>query len=120
MRHVLTLVSAAVVGSLLCGCPGGRDTPPAGAAPAAPMPEKVEAKGLHNVYRLSETLYSGSSPEGDEGFASLQRLGVKTVISVDGARPDVERAHKYGLRYVHLPIGYDGVPEGQALRIARA
>jgi protein tyrosine phosphatase (PTP) superfamily phosphohydrolase (DUF442 family) len=80
----------------------------------------VEAAGLHNVYRLTERLYSGSSPEGDAGFASLRKLGVRTVISVDGARPDVERARKHGLRYVHLPIGYDGVPEAQALRIARA
>jgi hypothetical protein len=47
-------------------------------------------------------------------------LGIRTVISVDGARPDLERAHRYGLRYVQLPIGYDGVPERQALRIARA
>jgi protein tyrosine phosphatase (PTP) superfamily phosphohydrolase (DUF442 family) len=80
----------------------------------------VEAPGLHNVFRLTANLYSGSSPEGDEGFASLQKLGVKTVISVDGARPEVERAHKYGLRYVHLPIGYDGVPRRQGLRLARA
>jgi protein tyrosine phosphatase (PTP) superfamily phosphohydrolase (DUF442 family) len=47
-------------------------------------------------------------------------MGIKTIISVDGARPDVERARKYGLRYVHLPIGYDGVPRDQALRLARA
>ena len=39
---------------------------------------------------------------------------------MDGARPDVERAHKFGLRYVHLPIGYEGVPEDQGKRIAKA
>ena len=71
----------------------------------------VDAPGLHNVYRLTDKLLSGSGPEGDEGFASLQQLGVKTVLSVDGARPDVARARRFGLRYVHLPIGYDGVPE---------
>jgi protein tyrosine phosphatase (PTP) superfamily phosphohydrolase (DUF442 family) len=80
----------------------------------------VEAPGLHNVHRLSGRLLCGSSPDGEEGFRSLQRLGVQTVISVDGARPEVERARKYGLRYVHLPIGYDGVPAAQALRLARA
>src|SRR5262249_25055290 len=80
----------------------------------------IKAPGLHNVYRITNKLLSGSSPDGDEGFRSLQKLGVRTVISVDGARPDVERAHKYGLRYVHLPIGYDGVPPEQSLRIARA
>jgi hypothetical protein len=97
--------------------------PPRGGPPAgsqAPRGDRVEAPGLHNVYRLSKKLLSGSSPEGDVGFASLQKLGVKTVLSVAGARPDVARARRHGLRYVHLPIGYDGVPRAQALRIARA
>jgi protein tyrosine phosphatase (PTP) superfamily phosphohydrolase (DUF442 family) len=107
---------------LIPGCGGGSSQPetPASSEPAKVELGKVEAAGLHNVFRLSEKLYSGSSPDSDEGFASLKRLGVRTVISVDGARPDVERAHKYGLRYVHLPIGYDGVPHDQGLRIARA
>ena len=65
-------------------------------------------------------MLSGSSPDGDAGFRSLQELGVRTIISVDGARPDIERAHQFGMRYVHLPIGYDGVPRQQMLRIARA
>jgi protein tyrosine phosphatase (PTP) superfamily phosphohydrolase (DUF442 family) len=120
MRWFTATACLSVVSGLLCGCPRGADTPPAATDSAPQEPEQIEAKGLHNVYRLSATLYSGSSPDGDEGFASLQQLGVKTVISVDGARPDVEQAHKYGLRYVHLPIGYDGVPEEQGLRIARA
>lgn len=83
-------------------------------------PDRVEAEGLHNVFRVSPRLFSGSVPEGDAGFRSLKRLGVKTVISVDGARPDVELARKYGMRYVHLPFGYDGIPRDTALRIARA
>src|SRR5207237_1872933 len=37
-----------------------------------------------------------------------------------GARPDVALARQYGLRYVHLPIGYDGVSPAQALRLAKA
>jgi protein tyrosine phosphatase (PTP) superfamily phosphohydrolase (DUF442 family) len=81
---------------------------------------KVEAAGLHNVYRITEKLYSGSSPDGDEGFRSLEKLGVKTIISVDGMKPDVEAAHKHGMRYVHLPIGYDGVPEDTGWKLARA
>jgi protein tyrosine phosphatase (PTP) superfamily phosphohydrolase (DUF442 family) len=120
MRRAPSLVFLSVVMALLFGCPRGADNPPAGSEAARGGPEKVEAKGLHNVYRLNEKLYSGSSPEGDDGFESLQRLGIRTIITVDGARPDVERAHKFGMRYVHLPIGYDGVPEQQGLRIARA
>jgi protein tyrosine phosphatase (PTP) superfamily phosphohydrolase (DUF442 family) len=75
---------------------------------------------LHNVLLVTDGLYSGSSPEGDAGFRSLVGLGVRTVVTVDGARPDVTRAREFGLRYVHLPIGYDGVPREQALRLARA
>jgi protein tyrosine phosphatase (PTP) superfamily phosphohydrolase (DUF442 family) len=86
--------------------------------PSGPVP--VKAKGLHNVFRITDKIYSGNSPEGNEGFQSLQSLGIKTVISVDGARPDVERARKFGLRYVHIPIGYNGVPRDRALQIARA
>jgi protein tyrosine phosphatase (PTP) superfamily phosphohydrolase (DUF442 family) len=76
--------------------------------------------GLHNVIRVSDTLYSGSCPDGDDGFASLAKLGVKTIISVDGAKPDVDRAKKSGMRYVHLPIGYDGISQDQALALAKA
>jgi protein tyrosine phosphatase (PTP) superfamily phosphohydrolase (DUF442 family) len=85
----------------------------AGAAP-------IELPGLHNVIRVSEKLVSGSSPEGDVGFESLRSLGIKTIITVDGARPEVDRARKFDLRYVHLPIGYDGISQEQANRLARA
>lgn len=76
--------------------------------------------GLHNVLRITDKLLSGSVPEGDTGFQTLQKLGVKTIITVDGAKPEVERAKKFGMRYVHLPIGYDSVPADQGLRLAKA
>jgi protein tyrosine phosphatase (PTP) superfamily phosphohydrolase (DUF442 family) len=87
--------------------------------PSSPKAERAHP-GLSNVLQVTEKLISGSAPEGDEGFQSLVDLGVKTIISVDGATPEVERAKRFGLRYVHLPIGYDGVPREQGLRIARA
>ena len=83
-------------------------------------PEKLGAPGLPNAYRLHPRVISGGQPAGDEAFATLKELGVKTVISVDGARPEVELAKKYGLRYVHLPHGYDGVPDERARELAKA
>jgi protein tyrosine phosphatase (PTP) superfamily phosphohydrolase (DUF442 family) len=106
-RRVLVLILAAG-----CGAPT--------ATPTRPAPTPVEVEGLHNVYRLSDRLYSGSGPEGDAGFAALQALGVKTVISVDGATPDAATAERYGLRYVHVPVSYDGIPREKAWRMARA
>ncbi len=88
-----------------------------------PTPEKLEdPAGIHNLLKLSERVYSGSEPHGEEAFKNLQKLGVKTVVSVDGARPNLELAAKYGLRYVHIPIGYHGVdaePAKALVRVAR-
>lgn len=81
--------------------------------------EASSCPGLHNVLRISERLYSGSEPHGDEGFASLAKLGITTVVSVDGAKPDLESARKHGLRYVHIPIGYDGVSKNAGNSLTR-
>jgi protein tyrosine phosphatase (PTP) superfamily phosphohydrolase (DUF442 family) len=90
------------------------------ADPPADAPVKVDAAGVPNLIRLSDRIYQGAMPQGDVGFASLEKLGVKTVITVDGARPDLEDAHKHGIRYVHLPISYGGMTREQALRVAKA
>ena len=80
----------------------------------------VDLPALKNVVRLSATLYTGAAPEGDAGFRALHRLGIKTIITVDGAPPEVERARRYGMRYVHLPFGYDGCPLPTANVIVKA
>ncbi len=117
-------VSLLTLAVLAGGCQSGKGTgttpDKAGRAANAPVSEEVKAEGLHNVFRITDKLLSGSSPDGDEGFRSLKALGVKTIISVDGARPDLDSAHQFGLRYVHLPIGYDGMTRQRALQIAKA
>jgi hypothetical protein len=55
---------------------------------AAPDNSTIEVEGLHNVFRVTEKLYSGSGPESAASFKALQKLGIKTLIPVDGARPD--------------------------------
>jgi protein tyrosine phosphatase (PTP) superfamily phosphohydrolase (DUF442 family) len=87
---------------------------------AAEPPERLALPGIENAFRLGPRLYSGGEPRGAEAFAALKALGVKTIISVDGARPDVETARHFGIRYAHLPVGYDGVPRAQAIRIIQA
>jgi protein tyrosine phosphatase (PTP) superfamily phosphohydrolase (DUF442 family) len=119
VKRLLPLLIA-LAAAIAAGCRREPDAATPDAGPAATVDDHPELPGLHNVFRIADRLYSGSSPEGDDGFRSLQRLGVRTVITVDGARPDVERARRFGLRYVHLPIGYDGVPAEQAYRLARA
>ncbi len=102
--------------------PAAPDTAQA-ARPALPKVSDntpVDAPGLHNVVAFAPELLSGSVPEGDAGFDSLKSWGVLTIISVDGAIPDIERAKVRGMRYVHLPIGYHGFDEARKLELARA
>ncbi len=81
---------------------------------------RLDHAGLPNAFQVHANVISGGVPDGDEGFMQLKRIGVKTIISVDGARPDVETAKKFGLRYVHLPHGYDGISSSHARTLAKA
>jgi protein tyrosine phosphatase (PTP) superfamily phosphohydrolase (DUF442 family) len=101
---------------VLSGLAAGAWSMATGAEPA----QALETKTLHNVFKIEGGLYSGNAPENEDGFRELQKLGVKTIITVDGAEPDVELAHKFGMRYVHLPIGYDGVPEARRVELVKA
>lgn len=87
---------------------------------AAELPHKIESKHLPNPVQITEKVISGGLPEGDAAFAELAELGVRTVISVDGQTPDVAMAEKHGLKYVHLPHGYDGIPKERVKELAKA
>ncbi|MDG2221546.1 MAG: hypothetical protein P8L85_09210, partial [Rubripirellula sp.] len=78
------------------------------------------ALALPNAFRIHSELFSGGTPSGDLGFAQLERLGIKTIVSVDGAKPDVAAAERHGMRYVHLPHGYEGISETHRRRLAKA
>ncbi len=84
------------------------------------LPQAMTLPGIENAFQASPLVYSGGQPDGDAAFGALQRLGVRVVISVDGTRPDVDRAARFGLRYVHLPHGYDGIPAGTVAGLVKA
>jgi protein tyrosine phosphatase (PTP) superfamily phosphohydrolase (DUF442 family) len=88
--------------------------------PADGPAKSLDLIGIHNAFSLGEKIYSGSCPEGEAGFRALAEKGVKTVISVDGARPDEKWVVKYGMRYVHIPVHYSGITRDEQLTIARA
>jgi protein tyrosine phosphatase (PTP) superfamily phosphohydrolase (DUF442 family) len=75
---------------------------------------------LQNAHYLTPQVVCGAQPEGDDGFAALRQLGIKTVVSVDGAQPDLQRAYANSIRYIHLPIGYDSVPNEKSQQLAKA
>jgi protein tyrosine phosphatase (PTP) superfamily phosphohydrolase (DUF442 family) len=116
MRCLFTLVLPLLV--LTTGCSFKDNLPQSVPTPA--RIEKIDTRYLPNAVRIHDQVISGGLPDGEAGFAELQELGIRTVISVDGAKPDVVTAQMHGLRYVHLPHGYDGVPEERAKELAKA
>jgi protein tyrosine phosphatase (PTP) superfamily phosphohydrolase (DUF442 family) len=83
-------------------------------------PARIDTRHLPNAIRVTDKIISGGVPDGAAGFEELKALGVKTVVSVDGAQPEVALAEKSGLRYVHLPHGYDGIAPERAKELAKA
>lgn len=77
-------------------------------------------KTLRNVTQCREGIFNGSAPHTEADFAALARMGVKTIIAVDGTYPNAKRAREHGIRTVHLPIGYDGVIGPRAVQLVRA
>ncbi|MEQ8770150.1 MAG: hypothetical protein RIB60_06540 [Phycisphaerales bacterium] len=110
-RVLLILPVCVVAGS--CAVPADEPTDTG-------LEQRAETPGVHNLIEVSPGVYSGSMPEADAGFDTLAALGVKTVISVDGARPDVERARARSMRYVHVPVEYAGIDRDERLDLARA
>ncbi|MFN0134420.1 MAG: hypothetical protein ACKVW3_18045 [Phycisphaerales bacterium] len=88
----------------------------------ASLPHSSEPahSALHNVHSLTPRLISGGVPDSPAAFDELKARGIKTIISVDGAAPDLAAASSRGMRYVHIPITYAEVTELQRLEIARA
>ena len=93
---------------------------PAQNSPPAELPVRIPSDHLPNAIRLHEHVISGGDPDGAEAFRELKALGVSTIICVDGARPDVEEAKKFGIKYVHLPHGYNGISKERAAQLAKA
>jgi protein tyrosine phosphatase (PTP) superfamily phosphohydrolase (DUF442 family) len=84
-----------------------------------PATKPIEMTGLHNVFELSPNIVSGSEPHGEEAFRELRKMGVKTILSVDGKVPDEALAAKYGMTYVHVPIQYKGITEKELTQISK-
>lgn len=98
------------------------DAPPTAHLPLPSITADTPANysGIHNAVTYADGFVSGSQPEGDAGFDTLAAMGFRTIISVDGAEPDLARAKARGMRYIHLPIGYAGFDLERKLQIVRA
>ena len=112
------LLAVPLAAVLLAGCVGWHVPPSQPLVPPGAEAKIVSIEGVENARQVGPRLWSGGEPGGDKAFAALAALGVRVVVSVDGAQPDEETARRHGLRYVHIPVGYDSVPRGAAEELA--
>ncbi len=84
-----------------------------------PDPTACFVTPLPQARRIAADVYCGGEPSDEAAFARLRKLGVQTIVSVDGATPAVRLARQFGMRYVHIPIGYDGIPASAQRSLAR-
>lgn len=117
-RGVGRRVAVAVTLGWVWACAGHAMTVCGVDEPFAPA-ELSAPHQLKNVFRVGERFWSGSEPVEEQDFAALAAAGVKTIVSVDSVAPNVELARRHGIRYVHLPIGYDQVDGKTQLALAR-
>ena len=75
--------------------------------------------GIERIMAFDDSIWCGAAPT-SEGLEHLRSMGVKTVISVDGAVPDHEQAAALGIRYIHLPLSYGRIPEEMVRSLAAA
>ena len=93
---------------------GGRAVPP-------PLEGRIRTDpGLERIMAFDDSIWCGAAPTSEEGLEHLHSMGVKTIISVDGAVPDHEQAATLGLTYIHLPISYGSIPEKMIESLAGA
>ncbi|MEM6469031.1 MAG: hypothetical protein AAF802_05630 [Planctomycetota bacterium] len=85
--------------------------------PTTPI-KMLESTELPTLMQVSDGLFVGGTPDGQKAFEQLVKLGVRTIVSVDHALPDVESAKLQGIRYIHLPVGYAGLSKDRIHAIA--
>jgi protein tyrosine phosphatase (PTP) superfamily phosphohydrolase (DUF442 family) len=133
-RHArVTLVSIiALVALASCSArapQAAKEPVPAAAEEPKPLPDLprlaigekgIDVSQLLNVMLVRDRIITGSRPESAADLQALQGMGVRRVISVDGAKPNLEWASQVGIEYVHIPTGYNGLAETQQHAVARA
>jgi protein tyrosine/serine phosphatase len=76
--------------------------------PAASIAASLNAPGVPNFHQVSDRVYRGAQPT-DEGFASLSKLGIRTVIDLrelgEHSQADEKKiVEAGGMRYVSIPM----------------
>jgi protein tyrosine/serine phosphatase len=112
-----SLLSLCTLATLLATSPAigiAADKSTTGTALASTVP----ALSIDNFGRISENYYRGSQP-GDDDYADLAALGVKTVIDLqaDGLSRERQLVESAGMRFYRIPMTTREAPTNEDLAL---
>lgn len=64
---------------------------------------RIDLAGCPNLHKVSDGLYRGAQPT-QEGFANLQKLGVKTIVNLRDHHSDTQLLANTQLAYKEIPL----------------
>ena len=114
MKSITVGVTAIMI-AVMCGSFAFADngngtvvTPPVVKFPdGARFSERIyNLKGLSNVGRIAPGIYRGAQP-GEEGYATLKKMGIRTVIDFRTTENDRQQVEAAGMRSIVEPIQMD-------------
>ncbi len=71
--------------------------------------------GLTNVARVAPGIYRGAQPQ-PSGYATLKKLGVRTVINLRARHSEKAAVEAAGMRSIEVPIRIPGTLTAEAMR----
>ena len=109
----LRISSGVACGILLVACATRPTTPP---QHAWKQPNDVRIAGVKNFEIVSERIWRGAQPTA-EGFHSLERLGVKTVLNLRSDHDDLPLLIGTDLKYLRVPMYAWDPDQGQVAQL---
>jgi protein tyrosine phosphatase (PTP) superfamily phosphohydrolase (DUF442 family) len=78
----------------------------------------VQAEGVPNLFQITPTLYRSAQPT-RQGFQTLARMGIRTVINLRGGSDDDRAAREAGIGLESVPLSAAHVRHESNVRILR-
>lgn len=98
MKNLLVAAALMCASSLLMAAPASA---PAAVARPAQWAQPMTLPGVPNLHKVNDRLYRSAQPSA-QGMANLQKMGIKTVISLRDFHSDRDEIGKLPLGYVRI------------------
>jgi hypothetical protein len=83
-------------------------------------PLRLEIPGVTRAWQLNDLILAGDATPDAAALEDLRNLGVRTVISIDQAPPDVFLVAGKGLESIHSPIRFGQPDPGELMTVLSA